>query len=71
MSQTRPEHYTRWLIEPIEFITANNLGYLEGNVIKYVMRAPFKGTEIEDLEKARQYIDWMLDRAEQRGRKPD
>lgn len=56
-------HYTALKIQPIEFITANQLGFLAGNVVKYVCRAPFKNG-LEDLKKARQYIDWMIAQAE-------
>ena len=63
MSATSPKHYTRFLIEPIDFIRANELNFLEGNVIKYIMRAPYTGNEVEDLEKARQYLDWLIARA--------
>ena len=33
------------------------LGYLVGNVIKYILRAPQKGKLLEDLKKARKYLD--------------
>ena len=29
-------HYKDFLIQPIEFIVKNNLGFIEGNVIKYI-----------------------------------
>ena len=58
-------HYTRFTIQPLEFCKANNLGYLEGNVIKYVCRYPYKGTPLRDLQKARDYIDHLIDRLEQ------
>jgi len=47
-------------IQPIEFILANDLGYCEGNVIKYICRYKRKGG-IEDLEKAKHYIDFLID----------
>jgi len=53
-------HYTRFKIQPIEFIKANDLGYLEGNVIKYVCRYPYKGQAMKDLLKARDYIDHLI-----------
>lgn len=31
-------HYTKWKIQPVTFIAANNLDFLQGNVIKYVLR---------------------------------
>ena len=59
-----PKHYARWAIEPYEFIAQNKLEFWRGNIIKYVMRAGFKGdgweAEIKDLEKAKQYIDMRI-----------
>jgi hypothetical protein len=40
-----PAHYARWKIEPVYFIGENSLDFLTGNIIKYVMRAPFKHTD--------------------------
>ena len=47
-------------IQPWEYIEANNLDFFEGNVIKYVTRK--KGNRLEDLEKARHYIDYLIER---------
>ena len=58
----QPEHYTQGTIEPIDFIRANDLDFCEGNVIKYVVRAKWKGGKV-DLEKARQYLDWLIEKA--------
>lgn len=44
-------------IEPIDYIESHNLNFNLGNVIKYVSRAPFKGTELEDLKKAKWYLE--------------
>lgn len=62
-----PDHYERWKIEPITFIMENELPFAVGNVIKYVMRAPYKNG-VEDLEKAKRYIDFLINQAE--GRSP-
>lgn len=51
-----PRHYNVG-IEPIEAIESWKLGYNLGNVIKYVARADHKGKRIEDLKKARWYLD--------------
>lgn len=51
-----PPHYQHG-IEPIEFIESHNLNFNLGNVIKYVSRVPFKGTEAEDLKKAKWYLE--------------
>lgn len=56
-------HYNQFNIEPIDYIVQNNLGFLEGNVVKYVTRYKLKDG-IKDLKKARQYIDWLIEQAE-------
>jgi hypothetical protein len=53
-------HYKDCAIQPIQYIEANELGYLEGNVIKYVTRHMRKGGA-EDLLKARHYLDMLLE----------
>lgn len=55
-------HYSHFKIQPIDFIVANDLGFLEANVIKYICRYPYKGSSMKDLEKARQYVDWLIER---------
>ena len=52
-----PSHYTMNTIQPIDIIEDYNLGPHEANVIKYVLRAPYKGMELKDLKKARWYLD--------------
>lgn len=52
-----PQHYTRSGIETITVIEAWGLGYHLGNAVKYLSRAGFKGDRLEDLEKARWYLD--------------
>jgi len=54
-----PPHYKAGGIETIDFIEAKNLGYNLGNVVKYVSRADLKGNKLEDLQKAK----WYLERA--------
>ena len=58
-SSIDPQHYNRHKIQPIEFIMKNNLSYCVGNVIKYVVRYSYKNG-VEDLKKARQYIDFLI-----------
>ena len=53
-------HYRAGGIQPVQYIEANGLGFLEGNVIKYVTRHRRKGGA-EDLRKARHYIDLLLE----------
>lgn len=38
--------------------------FLRGNVLKYVLRAPYKGNEVEDIKKALKYLTWELERLE-------
>lgn len=53
-----PQHYSAHGIEPIDYIESHDLNFNLGNVIKYISRAPYKGTELEDLKKAK----WFLER---------
>ena len=46
-------------IDVIEFVQANNLDFMQGNVIKYVTRYKSKNG-IEDLYKAKEYIDRII-----------
>ena len=64
----QPPHYFRFKIEPITFIMQNEIPYAEGNAIKYLCRWRFKHktkeAQIEDLKKAKQYIDLILEHEE-------
>jgi len=54
--QVGGSHYQDFAIQPLEFITKNKLSYIQGNIIKYVVRFSQKnGTE--DLDKAIHYIN--------------
>ena len=53
-------HYKDMPIQPVEYIHANDIGYFEGNVIKYVSRWRTKAG-VEDLRKARHYIDLLIE----------
>lgn len=61
----RPAHYTYSDIEPIDAIEAWELGFHLGNVVKYIARAGRKGSEIQDLKKARWYLDRAIKHLEQ------
>ena len=52
-----PAHYTTGGIETIDFIEAKNLNYNLGNVVKYITRADHKGNRVEDLQKAKWYLE--------------
>ncbi len=51
-------HYTQFKIQPVVFIAENNLDFLTGNIIKYVLRHNLKNG-IEDLDKAQHYLDML------------
>jgi hypothetical protein len=48
-------------ISPIEYITSNNLEFEVGNIIKYISRFENKNG-LEDLLKAKKYIDMLIER---------
>lgn len=74
---THPSHYTSGKIEVIDFIIDQNLDFCLGNVIKYVSRAGKKEEEgktifektIEDLKKARFYLDYKIKLLEENNQK--
>ena len=57
--QVGGDHYRAKYIQPIEYIHANNLGFCEGNVVKYVTRWKDKGGEA-DLRKAIHYLELLI-----------
>lgn len=66
-----PPHYTHGEIECIDAIESM-LGdgfkaYLRGNVMKYLWRYDMKGKPIEDLQKARWYLDRLIEAEEMIG----
>ena len=58
--QVGGSHYKKYKIQPVEFIVKNNIGFCEGNIIKYILRFKDKGG-IADLEKAKHYIELLID----------
>ena len=56
-----PKHYNAGSIEVWDAIEDWGLGFLLGNVIKYVVRAGKKGDRLEDLLKAREYINKAIE----------
>lgn len=61
-----PPHYVRLTPEPIEVIESWELGYHLGCCVKYVARAGFKegATALQDLQKARWYLNREIERLE-------
>ena len=64
-----PNHYNYGKIEVIEAVTDWKLGFCDGNVIKYVARHQHKGAPIEDLKKARWYLDFLINKLEEEARR--
>jgi len=62
-----PAHYNVGGIETIDFIEAKKLSYHLGNVVKYVSRAGHKGERLEDLKKARWYLNREIERMQEGG----
>ena len=61
-----PQHYKSGDIECIDAIKASMegeafRGYLKGNIMKYVWRMSYKGKPVEDLRKARWYLDKLIE----------
>ena len=58
--QVGGNHYAKHSIQPWDYITANNLGYLEGNIVKYISRWRDKGG-IDDLRKVAHYTEKLIE----------
>tara|TARA_R100001129_G_scaffold65571_1_gene44766 strand:- start:3908 stop:4147 length:240 start_codon:yes stop_codon:yes gene_type:complete len=60
----KPQHYLHGKLEVVQAIIGLGVGYLEGNVIKYLARWKFKGDtnelKLQDLLKARHYLDILI-----------
>lgn len=54
-----PAHYSRWNVEPLEFIMQNEVDFVRGNIIKYIMRFDEKDG-LSDLYKARTYLNRLI-----------
>ena len=59
-----PSHYNTGNIEVIDAIEDWGLDFNAGNVVKYVARHQHKANPIEDLKKARWYLDRLIERME-------
>jgi|TARA_Y100000310_G_scaffold491_2_gene625 hypothetical protein len=59
-----PDHYNQGKIEVIAAIEDWDLNFCEGNVIKYVARHRHKDEPLEDLRKARWYLERLISRIE-------
>ena len=69
---SKPNHYARWVIEPITFIMRNGFEFWRGNIVKYTSRAGFKlypnmnevESEITDLRKVIRYAEMRINQLE-------
>ena len=62
-----PGHYTFGEFEVIEVIDDWDLDFSLGNVVKYVARAGRKGSKVEDLEKAKFYLEHAIKKLRSKG----
>lgn len=62
-------HYKQFKIQPIEYVLANGLGFVEGSVIKYISRWRNKGG-VADLEKAKHFIEMLIEHEKQQAQTP-
>lgn len=53
-------HYKDLVIQPVEYIHKNGIGFIEGSVIKYVTRWRAKGG-VQDLHKAKHFLDLLIE----------
>ena len=53
-------HYKNQVIQPWDFIHSNGMGFLAGNVVKYVARYKEKNG-VQDLEKAKHYLEKLIE----------
>jgi len=54
------QHYKDMAIQPTEYITKNKLGFIEGNIVKYISRWRYKNG-LEDLKKIKHYVDLLIE----------
>ena len=59
--QVAGDHYKKMKIQPIEYIMANQLGFCEGAIVKYISRWRDKGNGIDDLRKIKQFCDFIIE----------
>jgi len=58
-----PDHYNQG-IEVTDFVSSWKMDWFRGNIIKYIVRAPYKGAYLEDLKKALWYLTDLIRRIE-------
>ena len=58
--QVDGRHYTNLKIQPVQYIHANNLSFIEGCIVKYISRWRDKGG-VRDLRKIQHFIDLLIE----------
>ena len=58
--QVGGEHYRNCKIQPVEYIYANKLDFLEGNIVKYITRHRTKSEGVKDIKKVIHYAELIL-----------
>ena len=63
-----PDHYNQGKIEVIDYIEEIGMGedFCAGNAIKYLSRYKYKSKPLEDLKKAKWYIERLIQNYEKR-----
>lgn len=56
-----PAHYCKG-IECAAYIASHDMDFFQGNAVKYLTRFKHKGTALEDLKKARWYLDRLIEK---------
>lgn len=71
--QVAGNHYKNKAIQPVEYIHANNLGFLEGCIVKRITRWRDKPAEskFQDLEKIKHEVDLLIELETRNARKSD
>jgi hypothetical protein len=59
-----PDHYQGQGIEVIDIIDSFELDFYRGNIVKYILRADKKENELEDLKKAKWYLNKLIEKME-------
>ena len=64
-NQVAGQHYKQLAIQPWDYIIANDIGYMEGSVMKYIRRWRNKNG-LEDLYKARHFLNKLIETEEEK-----
>ena len=67
-------HYKHTSIDPLQYVEAMGDAEYRGacilNIVKYITRYPHKGTPIEDLMKAQDYVNMLIEHQKKKEAKP-